>query len=41
MNEVIDAISKVCFPAAWDVSHAYVPYCPTLPELYQMILGMQ
>lgn len=31
----------VCSKAAWDVSHAYQPYCPSMPEMYQMILALQ
>lgn len=31
----------ICTKADWDISQAYVPYCPTMPELYQMILAMQ
>lgn len=27
----------ICSKAAWDISHKFVPYCPTLPELYAMI----
>lgn len=29
----------ICTKADWDISQAYVPYCPTMPELYQMILA--
>lgn len=29
----------VCSKADWIVSQAYVPYCPTMLELYQMILS--
>jgi len=31
----------ICTKADWDLSQTYVPYCPTLPELYAMILAMQ
>ena len=31
----------VCTKAEWDISQSYSPYCPTLPDLYQMILDMQ
>lgn len=31
----------ICTKAAWDVSKKFVPYCPTLYELYQMILALQ
>lgn len=31
----------ICTKADWDISQSYVPYCPTLYELYQMILDMQ
>ena len=27
----------ICTKAAWDISQAYVPYCPTMGELYAMI----
>ena len=27
----------ICSKAEWDISQTYVPYCPTLPELYAMI----
>lgn len=29
----------VCSEAAWSISHKFVPYCPTLPELYAMVQG--
>lgn len=29
----------ICSKTDWDISHAYVPYCPTMPELYEMIGG--
>ena len=31
----------ICTKAAWDISHEYVQYCPSLYELYQMILNAQ
>ena len=31
----------VCAKAAWDISHAYEPYCPTMAELYAMIQALQ
>ncbi len=31
----------ICSSADWAISHDYVPYCPTMPELYQMILALQ
>lgn len=31
--------AMICSKADWDVSQAYAPYCPTLPELYQMIIS--
>ena len=31
----------VCKKAEWDISHEFVPYCPSLYELYQMILALQ
>ncbi len=30
----------VCSKAAWDISKKFVPYCPTLPELYAMIQAL-
>jgi hypothetical protein len=29
--------AMVCSQAAWEISHKYVPYCPTMAELYAMI----
>ena len=29
----------ICSKAAWDISQEFVPYCPTIPELYAMILA--
>lgn len=29
----------ICTKTDWGVSQAYVPYCPTMPELYEMIGG--
>lgn len=31
----------ICTAADWAVSQAYAQYCPTLPELYAMILAQQ
>lgn len=31
----------ICAKAAWDISHDYVPYCPTMAELYAMIQALQ
>lgn len=31
----------VCKDTDWAISQRYVPYCPTMPELYQMILALQ
>lgn len=31
--------AMICSKSDWAVSQAYAPYCPTLPELYQMILS--
>lgn len=31
----------VCAESEWAISQKYVPYCPTMPELYQMILALQ
>lgn len=31
--------AMICSKADWAVSQAYAPYCPTLPELYQMIIS--
>lgn len=30
--------AMLCAKSAWDISQAYVPYCPSLQEQYQMIL---
>ena len=30
----------VCKEAEWEISQTYVPYCPTMAELYQMILDL-
>lgn len=30
----------VCAESEWSISQKYVPYCPTMPELYQMILDL-
>lgn len=30
-----------CTKAAWDISHAYVPYCPSMAEMYEMIQALQ
>ena len=30
----------VCAESDWAISQKYVPYCPTMPELYQMILDL-
>ena len=30
----------ICSKAAWDISQTFVPYCPTLPELYAMIQAL-
>lgn len=27
----------ICSAAYWDITRAYVPYCPTLPELYKIV----
>lgn len=27
----------ICKKVYWDITHKYMPYCPTLPELYAMI----
>lgn len=31
----------ICTKAAWDASHAFVQYCPSMQEMYQMILALQ
>ena len=31
----------ICTVADWNISHEYVPYCPTNAELYAMILALQ
>lgn len=30
-----------CTKAAWDVSHAFAPYCPSMAEMYEMIQALQ
>ncbi len=30
----------ICTKAEWDISQAFVPYCPTMPELYAMIQAL-
>ncbi len=32
--------AMLCTKAAWDLSQEYVPYCPTLRELYEAMLSM-
>lgn len=31
----------ICTPTLWDISNSYQPYCPSMRELYQMILALQ
>lgn len=31
--------AMICRKSDWDISHDFVPYCPTMAELYQMILS--
>ena len=31
----------VCAESDWAISQEYAPYCPTMPELYQMIQALQ
>lgn len=31
----------ICTKAAWDVSHTFVPYCPSMAEMYEMIQALQ
>lgn len=31
----------ICKSTDWSISHEFAPYCPTIPELYQMILALQ
>lgn len=31
----------VCSEAAWKISEKFVPYCPSMPELYAMIKALQ
>ena len=33
--------AMLCKEDDWAISQKYVPYCPTMPELYQMILALQ
>ena len=41
-NDTVTAIDlMICTKAAWDISHAYVPYRPSWQELYEMILALQ
>lgn len=30
----------ICTKAEWDISQEFVPYCPTMPELYAMIQAL-
>lgn len=32
--------TMVCTEAAWNISHAFAPYCPSLPALYAMIQAL-
>ena len=32
--------AMLCTAEDWAISQKYVPYCPTLPELYQMVLDL-
>lgn len=36
---VTDLVFKpmICKKVYWDITHKYMPYCPTLPELYAMM----
>lgn len=31
----------ICTKTEWAISHAFVPYCPSMQEMYQMILALQ
>lgn len=31
----------ICTKTAWDISHKFVPYCPSMAEMYEMILALQ
>lgn len=31
----------ICTKVAWDISQKFVPYCPSMEEMYQMILALQ
>ena len=31
----------LCTKAAWNISHAYVPYLPSYQELYEMVKALQ
>lgn len=33
--------AMLCTKSAWDISQKYVPYCPTMSELYAMIQALQ
>lgn len=40
LNDVVTFSNAMfCTKAAWDISPAYVPYCPTLQEIYQSSLN--
>lgn len=31
----------ICTKSAWDISHKFVPYCPSMAEMYAMIQALQ
>ena len=37
----LSATPMICTAADWAVSQKYVPYCPTMAEMYEMILALQ
>lgn len=37
----LSSTPMVCTTADWDISHKFVPYCPSMQEMYQMILALQ
>lgn len=39
-NNVVIKV-MLCTKAAWDVSQEFIPYCPTMQELYQRILALE
>lgn len=40
-DTITAADAMICSKAAWDVSQKYVPYCPSMGEMYEMIKALQ